>query len=302
MNYKITWLWMLMPFLAISQVQRDTIHVFYLGGQSNMEGFGKTSELPDALRKKFNNAYIFHGNPAGDGDPTGGLGTWEALQPGHGTGFASDGKTNKRADRFGIELTFISRLQELFPNRKFALIKYARNGSGLDSIAKGDFGCWEPDYVGNGENQYDSFLKTVRAAMAVKDINNDGKEDVLIPSGILWMQGESDAYGDEAVAHRYYQNLKRLMGLMRAALRNNDLPVIIGKITDSGDEPDGKVWSYGEVVQAAQEKFVMTDRHAAIIRSTAGYGYSDKYHYNTAGYLDFGKQFADAIAKFRFWK
>lgn len=300
MNIKSTWLWILIPFLAISQQKKDTIHVFYLGGQSNMEGFGKTSELPDAFKKKYNNAYIFHGNPTGDEDPKGGLGKWEILQPGHGTGFVSDGKTNKLSDRFGIELSFISRLQQLYPNRKFALIKYARNGSGLDSVAKGVFGCWEPEFVGNGDNQYDFFLKTVHDAMAVRDINSDGKEDVLIPSGILWMQGESDA-GNDYTADRYYENLKRLMILMRAALHNNDLPVVIGKITDSGDEPDGKVWSYGEVVQAAQEKFAMTDRHAAIIRSTATYKYSDKFHYDSAGYLDFGKQFADAIAKFRFF-
>ena len=37
--------------------------------------------------------------------------------------------------------------------------------------------------------------------MAVKDINGDGVEDVLVPSGILWMQGESDADKTEQIAN-----------------------------------------------------------------------------------------------------
>ncbi|WP_298151686.1 sialate O-acetylesterase [Flavobacterium sp.] len=289
------------PILAFAQPKKDTIRVFYLGGQSNMEGFGKTAELPDALQKKFTDVYIYHGNPTGDEDQNGGLGKWDILQPGHGSGFASNGKVNTLSDRFGIEITFAKRLSELYPRQKIAIIKYARNGSSIDSIVKGDFGCWEPDYKGKGPNQYDFFLKTVRDAMAVKDINGDGRDDILVPSGIVWMQGESDAYGNEAVAHNYFSNLKRLMDLMRAALHNNDIPVVIGKISDSGDEPDGKVWSYGEIVQAAQEKYAATAHHAAIVRTTSTYQYSDKFHYNTAGYIDFGKQCADAIAKFKFF-
>ena len=287
-----------LPITISAQKAKDTIRVFYLGGQSNMEGFGYNKELPKELNKEFKDIYIFHGNAAADGDTSGGLGHWSVLKPGHGIGFKTDGKTNQYSDRFGVELSFAKRLQELYPNDKIALIKYARNGSGIDSLAAGSFGSWEADFNGkNGINQYDHYLKTIKNAFSVKDINNDGNDDVLVPSGILWMQGESDGDKTEAIALRYYDNLKRLMGLMRASLLTDDLPVVIGKISDSFNDADGKVWDYGDLVQYAQEKFARTDANAAIVRTTKYYKYSDKWHYDSAGFIDFGEQFAEELQK-----
>jgi hypothetical protein len=58
------------------------------------------------------------------------------------------------------------------------------------------------------------------------------------------------------------------MDLMRACLHTDDLPVVIGKISDSHNDEDGKVWDYGELVQYAQEKYSKEDKNAAIVRST----------------------------------
>lgn len=294
MKLKKLTFFLLMPFMLFAQTKKDTIRVYYLGGQSNMEGFGYVKELPEALRKKSKNAFIYQGNPVGDNDANGVLGKWAVLQPGHGTGFASDGKSNTLSDRFGVELSFVQKLQEEYPNQKIAIIKYARNGSAIDSSGNNFFGSWEPDFR-RVKNQYDYFLKTVQAAMAVKDINGDGVEDVLVPSGILWMQGESDADKTEQIANNYYDNLKRLMSLIRAAFRNNDLPIVIGKISDSGDNELGKIWRFGELVQYGQEKFALTEPNVRIVRSTSKYLYSDKYHYKSEGYIDLGKEFAKAI-------
>ena len=294
MKLKKLTFFLLMPFMLFAQTKKDTIRVYYLGGQSNMEGFGYVKELPEALRKKSKNAFIYQGNPVGDNDANGVLGKWAVLQPGHGTGFASDGKSNTLSDRFGVELSFVQKLQEEYPNQKIAIIKYARNGSAIDSSGNNFFGSWEPDFR-RVKNQYDYFLKTVQAAMAVKDINGDGVEDVLVPSGILWMQGESDADKTEQIANHYYDNLKRLMSLIRAAFRNNDLPIVIGKISDSGDNELGKIWRFGELVQYGQEKFALTEPNVRIVRSTSKYLYSDKYHYKSEGYIDLGKEFAKAI-------
>lgn len=294
MKMKNLFFLLVMPFILFAQTKKDTIRVYYLGGQSNMEGFGYVKELPEALRKKNNKAFIYQGNPVGDNDANGGLGKWAVLQPGHGTGFVSDGKNNTLSDRFGVELSFVQKLQEEYPNQKIAIIKYARNGSAIDSSGNNFYGSWEPDFR-RVKNQYDYFLKTVQAAMAVKDINGDGVEDVLVPSGILWMQGESDADKTEQIANHYYDNLKRLMQLIRAAFRNNDLPIVIGKISDSGDNELGKIWRFGELVQYGQEKFALTEPNVSIVRSTSKYLYSDKYHYKSDGYIDLGKEFAKAI-------
>jgi hypothetical protein len=283
--------------LSAQSLRSDTVRVYYLGGQTNMDGYGYNKDLSESLRQSNEDVWIFHGNPVGDDRSQGGLGLWEPLQAGHGTGFQSDGESNTLSDRFGVELTMAIELQKLYPGERIALIKYSRGGTSIDSMATGSFGCWEPDYQGStGINQYDHFLKTVRAAMDNTDIDGDGRTDILVPAGIVWMQGESDAGYNEEIANRYYFNLKRLMDLIRASFRYDDLPVVIGKISDSWDDPkDGKVWDYGELVQYAQEKFARTDGSASIVRTTRYYLYSDTWHYDSEGYVDLGKQFAKSL-------
>jgi hypothetical protein len=288
----------LFPLISLAQdLPSDTVRVFYLGGQSNMDGFGYNKDLPKELLNKDEDVWIFHGNPVSDDIPDGGLGLWAPLMPGHGTGFSSDGKSNELSDRFGIELTLAKRLKELCGGDRIALVKYSRGGSSIDSLAAGTFGCWDPDFNGTtGMNQYDFFLKTIRQAMGTQDINGDGRTDILVPAGIVWMQGESDASYTEEIASAYYANLKRLMDLVRAAFHSNDLPVVIGKISDSWDDPvDSKRWDHCELVQYAQEKYARSDGNAAIVRSTRYYKYSDPWHYDSDGYMDLGKQFAEAL-------
>lgn len=261
-----------------------------------MDGYGYNTDLPSDLKTSFKMVYIFHGNPVADEMNSGGLGCWAPLQPGHGAGFSSDGKTNKYSNRFGPELSFAKKLQELFPNEKIAIIKYSRAGTSIDSMAADKFGCWEPDYRGKtGINQYDHFLSTLRNAFSKKDIDGDGKDDKLIVSGIIWMQGESDAVFSEEIANRYFSNLKRLMDLIRASLLSDDLPVVLGKISDSGNNQKGKVWTHGELVQYAQEKYALTDANSAIVRNTLNYKYSDPWHYTSEGYMDLGTRFAETI-------
>ncbi len=289
---------LLSPILIIGQsAPVDTFFLFFLGGQSNMEGYGYNHKLPEKLNKPFNDVWIFQGTPGQDEKPGGGQGSWNQLRPGHGTGFQATFKENSYSNRFGIELTFAEKMQELYPRQKIALIKYCKGGSSIDSLAASVFGSWEPDFQGKtGINQYDHFLATMRYATSETDINNDGRKDVLLPKGIVWMQGEGDASHGEAIALRYFDNLKRLMDLIRASMQTDDLPVVIGKISDSWNDPkDQKVWDHGELVQYAQEKYARTDKSAAIVRSTRYYKYSDPWHYDSAGYIDLGEKFAEAM-------
>lgn len=278
--------------MVSAETQAKKYMVFYLGGQSNMDGFGYNKQLPKELNKPVDGVYIFHGNSTRDSFEIGGQGVWEVLKPGHGTGHSSTFERNNHSDRFGIEITFAREMKKMFPNENIALIKYSRGGTSIHIDAAGPFGCWDPDFTtGTGVNQYDHFLATVNNAYSVSDIDGDGEADELFSSGILWMQGESDANNIE-IANLYLFNLKRLMDLMRAAFRIDDLPVVIGRISDSGNDDDGKVWDFGNVVRWQQAKFVNQDKNAALVTSTDNYGYSDKWHYDTEGYIDFGKQFA----------
>lgn len=306
---RILFAFIALPLFAQShQVEAKDYQLYYLGGQSNMDGFGYVKDLQGADAEPVTGVMMFHGNQGLDGQPVDGRGLWAELRPGNGTGFTSDGKENRYSDRFGVELSFARRMKELQPDANIAFIKYSRGGTCIsaEASARETFGCWEPDFhpsIPNGHiNQYDHFLATVRNAMSVNDIDGDGEVDTLHPVGILWMQGESDA-GEEAVAQKYEANLKRLMDLIRASLREDDVRVVIGQISDSGKDDyeqanaNGKVWNFGDMVRKAQADFVAKDENAALVTSTDNYGYSDPWHYDSAGYIDLGKQFADAMMK-----
>ncbi len=281
--------------LVTNAVGAAEYDLYFLGGQSNMDGYGHNAELPDTLQGQVDGAWIFTGNPVGDDEPAGGLGLWAPLEPGHGVTFSSDGKANTLGERFGAEITFATRLRTDDGARPVAIIKYSRGGSSLARDVSGDYGDWDPDYP--AENQYDFALRTIAGAMSERDIDGDGKDDVLIPRGIVWMQGESDAYEDIDAALAYEANLKRLMELLRAALRSDDLPVAIGKITDSGRDDDGQVMDNIDVVQAAQQRFVDGDHCAAYVTAMDEFDYppDDAWHYTSPSYLLMGTAFAEAM-------
>ena len=281
--------------LGLTVASAAEYKLYYLGGQSNMDGYGYVEELPEEWQGRVPNAVIFTGRTALDNEAHGGVGLWEPLQPGHGTGFKTDGTENVRSDRFGPELTFGQTLVSLDSDSKVAIVKYSLGGSGLaDGVG---YGNWHPDFAdGRGVNQYDHALTTLRNALGHADVDGDGVHDRLLPSGIVWMQGEADAYQSQEAADAYEANLKRLMDLLRAALRVDDLPVVIGKITDSGMADDGSVMDYIETVQEAQRGFVESDACAAYVTITDDLPHSDDaWHYRSDGYIAMGTAFAEAM-------
>ena len=265
--------------------------MYFLGGQSNMDGYGYNNKLPDTLKGIIPSAMIFDGNRINDNNPGGGIGIWCPMKAGHGVGFKTDGQSNILSDRFGPELSFASTLAT--KGARIAIIKYSYGGTAL--FAGAGYGNWEPDFDHN--NHYDNALTTIRNAYAVTDINNDGRSDMLVPAGIIWMQGEADAEFSQASADAYRDNLKRLMDLLRGSLRKDDLPVVIGKINDSHMTPDGgPTQPYIATVHAAQKYFTDNDPCATLVTETETYKFSsDVWHYDSEGYTRMGKAFAKAV-------
>ena len=70
---------------------------------------------------------------------------------------------------------------------------------------------------------------------------------------------------------------------------------MIGRIADSGRDADGRMMDYGDIVQTAQAAFVKKDNRAALVTSTDGYKFCDKWHYDTAAFIDLGRQFAASM-------
>lgn len=289
----------LLPLPALAQTtapepEPTVYRVWFLGGQSNMEGFGFASDLPADARGSVPGVMIFNGRSAPDGATGGGTGLWAPLSPGFGTGFETDGSTNRLSDRFGPELAFGRRLAERGAG-PVALVKFSRGGTGLMAGVSG-YGSWDPDYAeGNGRNQYDNALTALTTALGTTDIDGDGRPDRLVPAGIIWMQGEADAYDRADAAAAYPANLNRFMGLLRAALRVDDLPVVIGRIADSGQDTDGVVMTYAPVVQQAQADWVAADPCAELVSVTRDFRFlPDGWHYVSSDYLTLGAAFADA--------
>lgn len=280
---------------CIASAHAAEYRLYYLGGQSNMHGHGFVKDLADDVAVRSDRTLIFMGNPALDEKTDGGLGIWARLEPGFGTGFESDGETNALGPLFGPELAFGQTLERKRPGQGIAIVKYALGGTGLGrDIGYGD---WFVDFAdGNRINQYDHALATIRNATAHTDIDGDGEPDRLIPSGIVWMQGETDA-GNPDSAKDYRVNLKRMMNLLRAALRTDDLPVVIGRITDSGRAEDGSMMDYIGIVQEAQKAFVEADECAAYVTVTDELDYppTDNWHYDSAGVIRLGEAFAEAV-------
>lgn len=163
----------------------ETYHVYFLGGQSNMEGHGKVWELSGVPAMTHEDVRIFVGNPAGDEDASGGSGRWAALRPGYGHKFYVSGNRNQYSRRFGPELTFGLEMQRLNPNRNVAIIKYARGATSL-APGIGGSGAWQSDPVSpSNQNQLDHAMRAIRTALAVPDIDNDGRRDTLIPAGLV---------------------------------------------------------------------------------------------------------------------
>jgi len=279
-------------FISCSNSEEvDIWKVYYLGGQSNMDGYGHNSKLPDSLKKKIPNCMIFNGNRDNQGKHEGGIGKWAPVEPGHGYMFKTDGKTNKLSNLFGPELSFANTMIE--NGEKIAIIKYSFGGTALYPGA--GYGDWYPDI--KRRNHYDNALSTINNAYAIVDINGDGRLDKLIPHGIIWMQGESDAEHYQESAEAYLENLKTLMNLLRAALRNENLPVVIGKINDSHMTPNGEpTQPYIEIVHSAQKEFTDKDDCASYVTEIESYKFSDDvWHYDTDGFIRMGIAFANAV-------
>lgn len=63
------------------------------------------------------------------------------------------------------------------------------------------------------------------------------------------MQGEADAYDNAEAGANYDLNLARLIALLRDALGDENLPVVIGRIADSRSTPETRGMCYSPDVQ-----------------------------------------------------
>lgn len=271
-----------------------TYHLYFAGGQSNLEGFGFNKDLSEKYKSIDSNVMIFCGNQEPDDTEGGGLGKWLPLSPGYGTGFYATQDSVFLSDRFGPELSFGKHIAEL-TKEPVAIIKYARGGSSIALGASG-YGTWAKEYHDNTTiNQWDHFYQTVQNAFHQKDIDGDGLEDTLIPSGIIWMQGEADAYVEES-SKVYLENITQLMKDITEVFGVEQLPIVICRIEDSGITPEERKMAYIEAVWEAQEKYAVRNEHVEMIHLDQPIEFlEDAWHYKSQYYIEMGNKFAEKL-------
>ncbi len=188
-------------------------------------------------------------------------GDWVDLAPGFGgTG-----------DEFGPEVGFGYTIgQALVPPDRIFLVKYSLGGTAL-------YNDWAPP----SGPQYTSFMNTARAALA--NLDTDGVDYEI--SAMLWLQGESDAVEGQGAA--YEANLRNFIDDMRTQFSVPDLPFYIARVRTY----------YGTVEQSG----LVRTAQVAVAESTANveafdtdsYNLINGGHYNTAGQLNIGIDFAN---------
>lgn len=219
----------------------EKIMVFFLAGQSNMDGRARayklTGEDRSRLKKAQQNVILYYNH--NDGVP---------LQ----VTKANDYIKNKfKTDSvFGPELFFGISLSEKYPDRKIILIKRSKGGMSL-------YGAWNPEWdekkaeLMHEENEPKLYSDFVNYARSV--LKNYKSSDYEL-CGMLWVQGETDSnkkYGTEP-ALNYEKNLKKLIQSVRKDFSAPQLPFIMFQVGN-------------EIVTEAMQKTANEDPNVSLI-------------------------------------
>jgi hypothetical protein len=261
------------------------IDVYLIGGQSNATGQGYLKNLPHGFAPD-PRVLLFHsGTPHLNGGATPYM--WVPLR-----------QASESPDRFGPELGFGNRLQELEPARRIALIKHAHSGTNL-------FAQWAPGADAGDQahwgQQFAILVETVNAGLAA--LRTQGYAPVV--RGMLWQQGESDADKDDANAANYGKNLAALIARIREQFRAPDLVFVYGYVMPPPNQRPGREGVRAGERDVDQDSASPLATRGAFVVATddldhratdPGTRYpEDHLHFGTAGTFELGRRMAEKM-------
>jgi Carbohydrate esterase, sialic acid-specific acetylesterase len=233
----------------------EPVAVYLLAGQSNMVGQGDSEELSAPLNSTQGDVMAWMSSSVG----------WTPLKWGSGN----------LPTQFGPELGFGRAIADGDPDVRYALVKSAVNGTSLAVD-------WNP---ATGPVYADFVSTLAQASQRLTDLGIDYEV-----RGLVWMQGESDAM-DEAMADAYQVNMESFIGEVRTLVGVPDLPVVMARIRGNMAPP----FVYSLTVRMAQESVAAGDPNVKIVDTDSLTLHPDGVHYDTAGQLQLGTLFANAI-------
>ena len=203
---------------SAQQAPSKKIKVFILSGQSGMAGFGRSHELPDALREGNDRVLMFED------------GRWQPLRPFHVYPDRLMKKFGLTEFSFGPEIGFAHAIAEAWPNETIGIVKQAAGGTGVLA--------WHPNWTkeqadrtknaGRG-NLFKALTDKVKAATASQDCEL---------MGFVWLQGARDMSFPD-VAKEYLPNLQAMVDGVRKEVGGEEMPFIYGsKRPSAANLPD----------------------------------------------------------------
>ncbi len=280
----------LSSIFTAANLSAEVVDVYLLGGQSNMQGIGKLSEIKGKEFPKVNAHILFKGQ-------------FEPL-------IIGKTQTSNRAGELGPEIGFA---MEMTNDKPIYLIKYAASGMPLDSGWNGN--KWVGGKVVDkkqkrtnfypGENAQDINQGRLYQAMlqryrkGIEELKQQGHEPRI--KGFLWMQGEQDSK-NAVSARNYAVNLKLLRSRLAIDLgikQASDLAFVYGQVLPY-PKPMARFSHRDEVRQNMADADMGSGKTAAIARarmiSTDNFPLlKDTVHYNANGQLMLGNAMAKAM-------
>lgn len=269
------------------QASPNTVDVWLLGGQSNMQGIAQVADYPAGLPRKIPQTFFWTGQD------------FETLVLGQTRTSARDGE-------FGPEVGFA--LDMATSEKPIYLIKYYASGMPLHHGWHGNRWVggnpqpgrrnFYPGEVSDDPSQgtlYREMLAQFQAGL--RHLKQTGRRPMV--RGFLWMQGEQDA--KHAVsASSYAASLKRLRARLATDLgAAPDLPLAFGQVLPY--EPAMERFTHRREIRFQMAAADMDSGKPEAMRrakmvSTDGFGLAtDTVHYNADGQLRLGRGFAEAM-------
>ena len=264
-----------------------TARVILLGGQSNASGCSRdeylqkntTAEKYSEYKNGYDNVYI----------------NYFASATNESQGFVKCATAQGEAGGyFGPELGMAEKLNELFPDESFFIIKYAWGGTNL-------FEQWlSPSSKGKTGALYNSFVKFVEKSLEYLVLKG---YEVKI-EGMCWMQGESDSFSVKN-ATAYESNLKNFINDVRKSFSsyaaNDGIAFVDASIADNP-----VFWVYCEEVNKSKQKVADTSPLNLLVDTNAnGLTCSkepedapDLAHYDSLSELKLGHLFIEELSLF----
>ncbi|MGA2052203.1 MAG: sialate O-acetylesterase, partial [Opitutales bacterium] len=197
------------PARAAEATAPKPIDVYLIAGQSNATGQGYLKNIPASFKINRHVLLFTSGSPHLNSGAV--PDAWIPLR-----------QASESPDRFGPELGFGNRIQELSPNHPIALIKHAQSGTNL-------YDQWNPGAnaadTANQGPQFRIFVQTVE--LGLQGLRKLGYTPTL--RGMIWLQGENDAY-DLATASQYGANLAHFIQRVREQFNAPGLVFVYGYV------------------------------------------------------------------------